>query len=50
MTRSQMLRKLQMAVNHIADVIDHAPSSALPELNEALDLIHQAESDIEEDE
>jgi DNA-directed RNA polymerase specialized sigma24 family protein len=37
-----MLRKLQMAVNHIADVIDYAPGSALPELNEALDLIHQA--------
>lgn len=48
MTRSQKLRKLQMAVDHIAAVIEADDSgAALDDLSEALDHIHHAESAIE---
>ena len=48
LTPGQQLRKLQLAVDHIAAVIDDAPADCIADLNEALDLIHQAESGIEE--
>jgi hypothetical protein len=46
-SKSQQLRKLQLAVDHIAAVIDYAPSDAVFVLSEALDLIHHAEHAIE---
>lgn len=48
MTRSQALRKLQRAVNHIADVIADFDAAPISELSEALDLIHGAEAEIED--
>lgn len=49
LTLGQQLRKLQLAVDHIAAVIDHAPADAIADLNEALDAIHHAESAIEDE-
>jgi hypothetical protein len=49
LTPAQQLRKLQLAVNHIADVIHVAPSDCVAELSEAVDLIHRAETGIEEE-
>jgi DNA-binding MltR family transcriptional regulator len=48
MTHAQALRKLQHAVDHIAAVLEagHGP---VGDLSEALDLIHSAEGEIEED-
>lgn len=46
MTRSQALRKLQRAVDHIADVMERCDEAPLAELSEALDLIHAAEGEI----
>ena len=48
LTPRQQLRKLQLAVNHIAAVIDDAPGECLGDLDEALGLIHQAENAIED--
>jgi hypothetical protein len=46
----QQLRKLQLAVDHIAAVIeDVAGDGALENLNDALDHIHHAESAISEE-
>lgn len=47
MTRSQKLRKLQRAVDHIAAVLEESPE-AEAELGEALDLVHHAETAIAE--
>jgi hypothetical protein len=46
-TPNQQLRKLQLAVDHIAAVIDYAPSDCAASLSEALDLIHHVEGEIE---
>jgi MinD superfamily P-loop ATPase len=48
LTHGQMLRKLQLAVDHIAAVTEATPLGA-SELSEALDLVHHAESEIEDD-
>ena len=40
------LARLQLAVDHIAAVIEYAPSDAVAPLSQALDLIHQAEGRI----
>jgi len=48
LTLSQQLRKLQLAVDHIAAVMEVTDSGAIPELSEALDAIHSAESVIED--
>lgn len=42
---NQKLRKLQLAVDHIAAVLEDG--GPIAELSEALDLIHAAESEIE---
>lgn len=49
LTLAQQARKLQLAVDHIAAVIDDAPGDCIADLNEALDLIHQAEGSIEDE-
>lgn len=49
MTKAQMLRRLQLAVDHIDRVIQECEGGdELPELTEALDHIHLAESAIEQ--
>lgn len=47
MKPSVKLRKLQSAVDHVAAVLEDAPE-AVAELSEVLDLIHAAESAIQE--
>lgn len=48
LTTKQKLRKLQLAVDHIAAVHEQSPEGAA-ELAEALDLIHAAEGEIEDE-
>lgn len=45
LTTGQKLRKLQLAVDHIAAVLEDG--GPIAELSEALDLIHGAEGEIE---
>lgn len=47
MTTRQKLRKLQLAVDHVAAVLEQSPE-AVDDLSEALDHIHHAEIAIEE--
>jgi hypothetical protein len=47
MTAKQKLRKLQLAIDHLDDVQFNAPE-VRGELSQAIDLIHQAESQIED--
>jgi hypothetical protein len=48
MTNAQARRKLQYAVDHIAAVLESG-LTGVSDLSEALDLIHSAESDLEDD-
>lgn len=50
MTAREQLRRLQLAVDHIARVMDSDPGSeAADDLSFALDHIHMAESSIGDD-
>lgn len=49
LTAGQQLRKLQLAVDHIAAVLQDVSGDGVADLNDALDSIHQAEASIEDE-